>query len=107
MSLSWELFDSESFDDSAESFTFSGSEDVNGLEVLEDLVDGDFLFEEIITEVNFVFNASTVNLYLIDVGFLGLEVKSLWLSVTDESNNRAILDDFASELLRLFGISLK
>lgn len=97
MSLSWELFASESLNDSAESFTFSGSEDINGLEVLKDLVDGDLFLEKRVTELDFILDGSSVNLDLIDISLLSLKVKSVWLSVTDESDNRAILDDFSSD----------
>ena len=44
---------------------------------------------------------------LIDISLLSLKVKSVWLSVTDESDNRAILDDFSSELFSLFIIRLE
>jgi hypothetical protein len=107
MSLSGKFFDSESLDDSTESLTLSGTQNIDGLKALEDLIDSDFLLKERISKLNFILDGSSVDLDLIDIGFLSLEVKSLRLSVTDESDNRAVLEDLVSELLRLLSIGLK
>lgn len=70
--LSGELLAAESLDDSAESFSFGGTEHIDGLEILENLIDCDFLLEETIAELDFVLNGSSVDLDLVDIGLLGL-----------------------------------
>ena len=107
MGLSWQLLASESLDDSAESLTLGGSQDIDGLKALEDLIDGDFLLEERVGEVDLVLDGSSIDLNLIDIGLLDFEVESLWLSVADESDDRAVLDDLVSELLGLLGVGLE
>lgn len=83
MGLSWELSDTESLDDSGESVSLGCSDDIDDLEVLENLVHGNFLLEERVTKVDLLLNLSSVDLDFVDVGLLHLESGFFWLSVAD------------------------
>lgn len=87
--------------------TLGGSDDVDHFEVLEDLVHRNLLLEQRETEVNLLLNVSSVDLDFVDIGLLSLEVHLLRLSVADESNNRAVLDDSVLLFLREVLVSLK
>ena len=54
-----------------------------------------------------MFDVSYVDLNLVNVGLFGLKIHFLWLSVTDESNNRAVLDNSVLLFLREILVSLK
>lgn len=69
------MFNSESLDDSGNSFTFSDSDDVNHLVLLKDGVNFDFLFEESSGEVDFLGNVSSIDLNFYDVIFFLSEVE--------------------------------
>lgn len=64
------MFNSPSLDDSLESVTFSNSNNVNHFVGVEDRFDSNFLFEQIIAEVDLLLDASSVNLNFEDVIFL-------------------------------------
>lgn len=110
MGLSGQLSDPKSLDNSGESVTLGGSDHVDHFEVLEDLVDRNFFFEKRVAKVNLLFDVSSVDLDLVDVGLFGLEIHLLWLGVADESDHRTVLDDsvllFLGEILVSFEILL-
>ena len=54
-----------------------------------------------------MFDVSSVDLNLVNVGLFGLKIHFLWLSVTDESNNRTVLDNSVLLFLREILVSLK
>ena len=87
--------------------TFSGTDNVNHFKVLEDLVNRDLLLKERVAKLNFLFDVSSVDLNLVNVGLFGLKIHFLWLSVTDESNNRTVLDNSVLLFLREILVSLK
>jgi hypothetical protein len=69
-----QVFNSESFDDSLESFTFGDSQDIQHFILLEDGINSDFLFEKVVGEVNFLSDGSSVNLDFNNVVLLLSEV---------------------------------
>jgi hypothetical protein len=87
------MFNSESFDDSLESFTLGDSQNIEHFVLFEDRVDSNFFFEKVISEVNFLGGGSSVNLDFDDVVFLLSEVKEFHLGGGQNSNNRAIFLD--------------
>jgi len=91
VSLSGQLLDTESLNDTGESVTLGDTKNVDVLEVTEDLVNLDFLLEERLGEVDLLSNASTVDLDFQNVGLLLLEVEELSLSVADDSDNSGVL----------------
>jgi len=97
-----QVLDTESLDGSASSFTFSDTDDVDVLVLLEDLIDLDFLFEEFVAEVNFLSDCSTIDLNFEDVVLLLSEVQFIELGVSDDSDDCAIfLDSVELDLDRL------
>jgi len=101
-----QVLDSESFDGSASSFTFSDTDNIDVLILLEDLVDFNFLFKEFVAEVNFLSDGSTIDLNFEDVILLLSEVQFIELGVSNNSDDCAIfLDSVELDLdrLRIFG----
>eukprot|EP00178_Gracilaria_changii_P002665 TRINITY_DN13974_c0_g1_i2.p1 TRINITY_DN13974_c0_g1~~TRINITY_DN13974_c0_g1_i2.p1 ORF type:complete len:242 (-),score=21.76 TRINITY_DN13974_c0_g1_i2:33-758(-) len=93
MSFSGQFGDSKSFNHSSHSVSFSDSNDINVFSFFENLVYGDFFFEQIVSKLDFVFNRSSVDLDFIDVGFFVFEVYFIGLGVADKSDYGAVLDD--------------
>lgn len=58
-----------SFNDTGETFTFSGTDDVDHFVLGEDLVRFNFFFEKGVSELDFISDRSTVDLDFIDVVF--------------------------------------
>jgi len=81
------MFNSESFDDSLESFTFGNSQNITILVLLENSVNSNFLFEKFVGKVNFLSSGSSVNLDFNNVIFLLSEVKKFHLGGGNNSNN--------------------
>lgn len=101
-----QVLDSESFDGSASSFTFSDTDNIDVLILLEDLVDFNFLFEEFVAEVNFLSDGSTIDLNFEDVILLLSEVQFIELGVSNNSDDCAIFFDSVEldlDRLRIFG----
>jgi len=74
------MFNSKSFDNTLESFTFSDSQDISHFILLENGINSDFFFEKIDSEINFLFNSSSVNLDFNNVIFLLSKSKEFHLS---------------------------
>jgi len=64
------MFNSESLDDSLETFTFGDSQEVHHFIGVEDGVNSDFFFEEVDGEVDFGGGGSSVDLDFGNVVFL-------------------------------------
>jgi hypothetical protein len=88
-----EMFNSESFDDSLESFTFGNSENIAIFVLFENRVNSDFFFEKSIGEVDFLGNASSVNLDFNNVILLLSKVEKFHLSGGNDSNDSAVFLD--------------
>ena len=57
------MFNTISFNDTSNSFTFSGTDNIDLFVFVEDLVNFEFLFEEFVTEINlFIYNDITFSL---------------------------------------------
>jgi len=82
-----EMFNSESFNDSLESFTFGNSQNIEHFVLFEDRVDSNFFFEKIIGEINFLGGGSSVNLDFNDVIFLLSKVEEFHLGGGQNSDN--------------------
>jgi len=76
----------ESLDDSSNSLTLGNSNNIDHLVLLENLINFDFLLEEVIGKVNLISNISSINLDFNDVVFLLSEVKFVHLSVGNNSD---------------------
>lgn len=88
-----EMFNSESFDDSLESFTFGNSQNIQHFVALENRVNSDFFFEKVISEINFGGDISSVNLDFNDVIFLLSKVEEFHLGGGENSNNGTVFLD--------------
>jgi len=75
---------------SLHSVTFSDSQYVNHLRLLEDWIDSDFFFEQVVGEIDFLSGVSSVDLDFHDVVFLLSEVQQLHLSGSDDSNDSTV-----------------
>ena len=73
--------------------TLGDSDNINVLVLVEDGIDGDFLLEQSLGEVDLSGGISSVDLDLHDVGLLQSKVELLDLGVGDDTNNRAELLD--------------
>jgi len=95
-----EMFNSESFDDSLESFTLGNSENIEIFVLFENAVNSDFFFEKSISEINFLINGSSVNLNFNDVILLlSVVVHKVHLSSGNNSDNSAVfLDSVKADL---------
>jgi len=76
--------------DSFVAFAFGGSNGVDEFVLVEDVVDGDFLFKEVFGEVDFGVGVASVDLDFHDVGFLLAEFDEAGLSVGNYSNDGTI-----------------
>lgn len=90
-----QMFNSPSFNDTLESFTFGDTKDINHFVLIEDRVDFNFFFEIVIGKVHFLSSRSTVNLDFEDVVFLLSELRkaSSHLGRTDSSHDSAVFSD--------------
>ena len=104
MGLSRELLDSESLDDTGESVSLGDSEDVDVLEVVEDLVDLDFLLEERLGEVDLLGDGASVDLDFHNVSLLLSEVEETGLGVADDSDDGSVLLESVEENLESLGV---
>lgn len=105
MGFSGELLDAETLDDSGKSATLSDTDDVDGLKSREDLVYSNFLLEEGVSEVDFLSNRTSVDLDFEDVGFLLLEVEKTGLSVSNNSDDSAVLFKSVQKSLNGFRVA--
>jgi len=64
------MFNSKSFDDTLESFTFGYSQNIDHLILLNNWVNSNFFFEKSESEVNFISGRSSINLDFTNVIFL-------------------------------------
>merc|ERR1719265_7174 len=80
-----------SSDDTVETVTLGGANDVDHLVLGEDIRDFHFLFEKVGAEVDLVIDASTVDLNLLDVSLLLSNSDLSYLSVHDSSDHLAVL----------------
>jgi hypothetical protein len=85
--LSGQLANAESLNDSRESVTLGGPNDVNQLEVRENLIDSDFLLEQSLGEIDFVADVAAVDLDFEDMSLFGASAKQLGLSVADDPDD--------------------
>ena len=69
------MFNSPSFDNTLESFTFSNTDNIDHFILTENGINSDLFFEEFLNEVNFLDSGSTVNLNFEDVIFLLSELR--------------------------------
>lgn len=88
-----EMFNSESLDDSLESFTFGNSQNIQHFIGLENRVNSDFFFEKVISEINFSGDVSSVNLDFNNVIFLLSKIEEIHLGGGENSNNGTIFLD--------------
>lgn len=72
--------------------------------LFEDLVDSDFLFEEIVGELDLLLNSSSIDLDFKDVVLLLSEVEFAHLGVDDNSNDGAVLLDSVKLSLDVLGV---
>lgn len=93
MSLSGELGDLPSLNDSCSSITFGDSADVNVFVVFKDLSNSDFLLELRLSPVDLLGNVSSVDLNLNNMSFLLSEVEEMDLSVSNNSDDSGVLLD--------------
>lgn len=91
--LSWKLLGSPSAGNTLEALTLGDSNDINHLILLENGVDGDWLLEETVSELNLVFNRTTVDLDLHQMSLLLLEGSLADLGVGENTDNSAVLLD--------------
>lgn len=87
------MFNSESFDNSLESFTLGDSQNITVFILFEDCIDSDFFFEKSIGEVDFLGDSSSVNLDFNNVVFLLSQVEEFHLSGSNDSDDGAIFFD--------------
>jgi len=93
MRLSRELLGAPSAGYTLSSVTLGDTNAIGVVVLGEDGANADLLFEETLGEVDFIGAGATVDLELDDVGFLLLEWEELHLSVSDESDDLAVLFD--------------
>lgn len=91
VSLSGKSADTESLDDTVGTFTSGDSDDVDHLVVLENLTDGDLVFELLLSPVDLLGNSSSVDLNFEQMSLLLSEVKLGHLGVAQNSHNSAVL----------------
>lgn len=91
--LTGKLLGAPTLGDTAETVTAGNGNDVNNLVLLEDGVDGDGLLEEVLAESNLVGDGTTVELDLHEMGLLLLEGGLSDLSVSEDTDNGAVLLD--------------
>jgi len=82
-----QMFNSESFDDTLESFSFGDSQNITVFVLFENRVNSHFFFEKIVSKVNFLGNRSSINLNFHNVVFLLSKVKEFHLSSGNDSND--------------------
>jgi hypothetical protein len=87
------MFNSESFDDSMESFTFGNSQNITIFILFENRVNSNFFFEKIVSKVNFLGNGSSINLDFNNVIFLLSKVEEFHLSSGNNSDDGAVFFD--------------
>jgi len=90
MSFSWESCDTESFDDTSITFTSSNTNNIAHVIFVENLVNGDFLFEEFSSESNFFLDSTSIDLDFHKMSFLVSKINFLWLSMTESSDNSTV-----------------
>jgi len=88
-----QMSNTESFHNSGETFTFGNSNNVNHFTLSENGIDFDGFFEQVITEFNFLFDGTSVQLDFHNVIFLLSEVQQFHLSVDQDSNNGTVFSD--------------
>lgn len=87
------MLNTVSLDNTLGSFSLGDSHDVHVLILLEDTVDGDFLFEKTGGEINLLGDISSVDLDFHDVVLLLSEVQLVHLGGGNHSNNGGVLSD--------------
>lgn len=85
-----------------ESFALGDTNDIDHFVLGKDLLDGHLLFEMLTGKVDFISNASTVQLDFHDVSLLLAASQQLLLSVANHTDNLAILLDLIEILLNFF-----
>jgi len=93
MSLLHELLASVSGNDTSGSVTLGNTDSVDALVVVEDLTDGDFLLEVVVSPVSLVGDGSTVELNLKDVSLVLSKTELADLGSTDDSDGASELGD--------------
>jgi len=88
-----EMLNSESLNDSLESFTLGNSQNITIFVLLENAVDSHLLLEKVVSKVNFLGSSSSVNLNFDDVVFLLSKIEKFHLSGGDNSDDGAVLLD--------------
>ena len=97
-----QMLDTESLDNTSETFTLGNSDNVDHLVFSEEGVNADFLFEKALSEVDLVGNGTTVNLDFEDLVFLLTEVELVEIGMGNDSNDRAVLLDSLEEKVLSF-----
>lgn len=93
MRLAWKFLSTPSRSDTVETVTFSDSNDVDHLVLLEDGADLDGLLEKSMAKGNLVSNAAAIDLNLHKVGLLLLEWCFRDLSMGEDADDGAVLLD--------------
>jgi hypothetical protein len=93
MSLTLQLLDAKSLDDTSETFTLGNTNGINALVGFEDLTDGDFLLELGVAVVNLLGDVSTVDLDFHDLGLVLSKLKLTDLGGGDNTDDGTVLLD--------------
>lgn len=91
--LSRKLLGSPSAGNTGETVTLGNSNDINHFVLLEDGLNANWLFKEVVCEGNLVSNATTINLDLHQMSLLLLEGGKADLSVGENTDDGAVLLD--------------
>jgi hypothetical protein len=90
MSFSWESCDTKSFYDTSITFTSSNTNNIAHIIFVENLVNWDFLFEEISNKSNFFLHSTSIDLDFHKMSFLVSKINFFWLSMTKSSDNSTV-----------------
>jgi hypothetical protein len=93
MRFSVKSLDTESSNNTLHTETFSDTVNINALVHLEDIADSNFLFEEVLAEINLIGCGTTVNLDFHNVSFLLSELEEFDLSGAKDTDDRAVLSN--------------
>lgn len=93
MSLTLELLDTVSGNDTLGTVTLGDTDGINALVLLEDLTDGDLLLELLVAEIDLLLDVTTVDLDLHDVGLVLSLLDETVLGSNDNADDGGVLLD--------------
>jgi len=88
-----QMSNTESFHNTWESFTLGNSNNIDHFTLSENGINFNGFFKQVISEFDFLFNSSTIQLDFHDVIFLLSKVQQFHLSVNQNSNDGTIFSD--------------